>query len=106
MPKDFKKMFLEEQNKNLKIEKELNEMKKSVEELKKNQSVMNNFSTQNSQNTQQPIPQISKSFENDVRYIVELSERMTNILRECRRHMLPMELGKKIDNVLREMDRM
>jgi len=105
MPKDFKKMFLEEQNKNLKIEKELNEMKKSVEELKKNQSVMNNFSSQNSQNVQQPIPQISKSFESDVRYIVELSERMTNILRECRRCMLPMELGKKIDTVLREMDR-
>jgi len=106
MPKDFKKMFLEEQNKNLKIEKELNEMKKSVDELKKNQSVMNNFSPQNSQNIQQPIPQISKSFENDVRYIVELSERMTKILRECRRYMLPMELGKKIDTILREMDRM
>jgi len=102
MPRDYKKMFLEEQNKNLKLEKDLSEARKEVEILKSNQSVMNNFSP----NSQQSSPQLSKSFENDVKYIVELSQRMSSILKECRRHMLPMDVGKKIDAVLREIDRM
>jgi len=101
MPKDYKKMFLEEQNKNLKLEKELSEAKKEIETLRSNQSVMNNFSPNSTQ-----TPQLSKSFENDVKYIVELSQRMSIILKECRRHMLPVDVGRKIDNVLREIDRM
>ena len=105
MPTDYKKKFLEEENKTLKIEMELNSMRKEVELLRKNQSVMNNFSQQQNQpqQTQQPI---SKTFESDVKYIVELSQRMSTLLKECRRQMLPMDLGKKIDAVLREIDRM
>jgi len=105
MPTDYKKKFLEEENKTLKIEMELNSMRKEVELLRKNQSVMNNFSPQQNQpqQTQQPI---SKTFESDVKYIVELSQRMATLLKECRRQMLPMDLGKKIDAVLREIDRM
>ena len=107
MPRDYKKMFLEEENKNLKIEKELVNIKNQVEELKNNQSVMSTFSPQNSQDPQQPQnPQLSKSFENDIKYIVELSQRMSTLLKDCRRYMLPMELGKKIDSVLKEIDRM
>ena len=108
MPTDYKKKFLEEENKTLKIEMELNSMKKEVELLRKNQSVMNNFSSQQNQNqNQQQLQQpISKTFEKDVKYIVELSQRMTTLLKECRRQMLPMDLGKKIDAVLREIDRM
>lgn len=105
MPTDYKKKFLEEENKTLKIEMELNSMRKEVELLRKNQSVMNNFSQQQNQPQQVQQP-ISKTFESDVKYIVELSQRMSTLLKECRRQMLPMDLGRKIDAVLREIDRM
>lgn len=106
MPTDYKKKFLEEENKTLKIQMELDSMKKEVESLRKNQSVMTNFSpNQNIQNQQSNQP-ISKTFENDVKYIVELSQRMSSLLKECRNCMLPMTLGKRIDAVLREIDRM
>jgi len=106
MPRDYKKMFLEEENKNLKLERELLDLRKENETLKNNQSVMNNFSPQNHQDPNIPPQQISKSFESDIKYIVELSQRMSFLLKECRQCMLPMGLGKKIDTVLREIDRM
>lgn len=107
MPTDYKKKFLEEENKTLKIQMELDSMKKEVESLRKNQSVMTNFSpNQNTYQQNQPVQPISKTFENDVKYIVELSQRMSSLLKECRNCMLPMSLGKRIDAVLREIDRM
>ncbi len=108
MPKDFKKMYLEEQNSKIKTELEMNNLRKELDELKKNQ-VFNQYQQGNQpsiqHNTPPPQPQVSQ-FENDVRYIVDLCQRMSVVLKKCRSLMLPMQLGKEIDTVLREIDKL
>jgi hypothetical protein len=111
MPRDYKKMYLEEQTNKLRQELEIEKMKKEIDDLKRiNQNRSEIFNPPQQQNPVTPqspyADPINTSFQNDVRYIVELAQRMSVILKECRLHMLPMELGKKIDGVLREIDRM
>lgn len=106
MPKDFKKLYLEEQAAKLKVELENTSLKKEIEELKKNSLFQQQQFQQQPVYGQQPQnPQAQSQFEADVKYIVGLAQRMSEVLRDCRRLMLPMELGKRIDTVLREIDR-
>lgn len=112
MPKDYKKLFLEEQTSKLKTELEMNNLKKEIDELKKNSLFSQNQHQQFQQQPygggspiQQPV-QPASQFEADVKYIVGLSQRMSYLLKECRTLMLPMDLGKRIDAVLREIDRL
>lgn len=106
MPKDFKKLYLEEQTAKLKLELENASLKKEIEELKKNSLFQQQQFQQTQVYGQQPQnPQAQSQFEADVKYIVGLAQRMSDVLRDCRRLMLPMELGKRIDTVLREIDR-
>lgn len=100
MPKDYKKMYLEEQTNKLKQDLELANLRKEIEDFKRNQLLIQQ------QQLLQPPQQTNTQFENDVKYIVDLSQRMAGLLREIRRQMLPMEIGKKIDVVLREIDRL
>jgi hypothetical protein len=103
MPKDFKKMYLEEQSAKLKLELEVANLKRENEDLKKVQLFHQQAQIQN--NPSQTPAQTSQ-FEADVKYIVGLSQRMSITLQKCRKHMLPMELGKEIDAVLREIERL
>jgi hypothetical protein len=107
MPKDFKKAFLEEQNAKIKTELEMTNLRKELEELKKNQA-FNQYQQQPQQpygyGVPPPVEQQPTQFEADVRYIVGLCQRMSVVLRKCRNLMLPMSLGKEIDAVLREID--
>jgi hypothetical protein len=107
MPKDYKKMYLEEQTNKLRQELEMEKMKKEIDDLKQmNQNRSEIFNPPPQQTSTPYADPINTGFQNDVKYIVELSQRMSNLLKECRRYMLPMELGKRIDSVLREIDRM
>ena len=108
MPKDFKKMYLDEQNARLKQDLLISDLKKEMEDLKKNQLFQQQQFTQQPQSPYAPNQpqQQPTQFEADVRYIVGLCQRMSIILKDVRRLMLPMELGKRIDVVLREIDRL
>ena len=105
MPKDFKKMYLDEQNARLKQDLVISDLKKEMEDLKKNQLFQQQQFTQ-PQSPYAPPQQQPTQFEADVRYIVGLCQRMSVILKDVRRLMLPMELGKRIDVVLREIDKL
>jgi hypothetical protein len=106
MPKDFKKAFLEEQNAKIKTELEITALKKELEDLKKNQ-VYNQFQPQQQIYPQNnPVQEPVSQFESDVRYIVGLCQRMSVVMRKCRQQMLPMSLGKEIDILLRELDKL
>lgn len=98
MPKDYKKLYLEEQNSKYKLDLQINDLKNEVESLKRIK-----FTEQlNQPQAQQQVSQ----FEADVKYIISLCQRQSILLRECRNQMLPMSLGKQIDSLLRETDRL
>lgn len=47
---------------------------------------------------------MSKSFENDVNHLLQVSMKMRKMLEICRQQTLPFEIGKQIDMVLKELD--
>ena len=64
-----------------------NENEKLKNELKKLENKKNN-----------------KELETDIISLVDISKRMQKLLIICRSQTLPMELGKQIDNILKEIE--
>jgi len=46
----------------------------------------------------------SKSFENDIAQLLQISMKMKALLEACRAQSLPLELGRQIDKVIAEIE--
>ena len=48
---------------------------------------------------------IDKNFEQDIKNLIQISMKMKNLLEQCRSQtMLPIDLGKQIDKVIKEIE--
>lgn len=47
---------------------------------------------------------LDKSMERDIQVLLQISMKMKNLLEACREQTLPLELGRQIDKVLKEIE--
>jgi hypothetical protein len=68
----------------------------SFDEMKRLDILIEDYYINNTKNTNTPI-------DKDIKKMVDLSIKMTDLLNKCRQEKLPIGLAKEIDNLLNEI---